>query len=325
MLLFVFGGGVFVHAQNLPALTLDNSLSVLNGKAYFSFPDSARNYTRSANIMAADHNENKETRIVYDYRKMRIVFFAQELFLLGDKNLFEYVKNDQSSLYKFNRAILTDRDSLFSILSIPTVFHKDREAILISTLLVKMQNNSVFRMDAYINKEAYPNKSHFEELSVRVFRTLSKGSRTDNLRPKTIKLPIYGTKKSFAFKLPENFTITVDQKYDFQVFNFHEFKEYHDSDWVSLTLYTGHHPSSLYPEYGLPVSHSKISTGSFLNADVDWLFFDVSSREFYLKEQQIPSDKIGRNLIVHIAMASNRKELIDELTGIVESIRLVQD
>lgn len=95
-----------------------------------------------------------------------------------------------------------------------------------------------------------------------------------------------------------------------------------DTNWVSLTIYTGNHPSYFYGEYGFDESSSKKVAGKFLDKNVDWLSFYNADKQTYLKEQKIPSDKIDKGLIVHIAMLSNRDISIDELTKIVESIQL---
>lgn len=81
--------------QSLRNFKLDNKLSILNGKAFFNFPTAAKNEARETDIMSADHNINKETRIMLDIHDMRLVFFAQELYLIGDKILFAEVSKEK--------------------------------------------------------------------------------------------------------------------------------------------------------------------------------------------------------------------------------------
>jgi len=50
--------------------------------------------------------------------------------------------------------------------------------------------------------------------------------------------------------------------------------------------------------------------------------FYNTEKNIYLKEQQIPCDNIKEGLIVHIAMLSNSSTSIDELTKIVETIKI---
>jgi len=165
-------------------------------------------------------------------------------------------------------------------------------------------------------------KDEFIKLTEELFQSQSKGTRRTNKRAREETLNIFGTKKDFIFTLPENYCITIDQKYDFQVFKFHKFTNYADTNWISLTIYTGNHPSYFFGEYGFDESNSKKVTNKFLNQNIDWLTFYDADKKMYLKEQQIPCDNIDNGLIVHIAMLSNSDISIDELTKIVESIKL---
>lgn len=307
--------------QGLNEIKLDNKLSVLNDKAFFNFPTTAKNMARSTDIMSADHNINQETRIVLDIENMRLVFFAQELYLLGGNNLFDEVSKQKSAM-NFERKILTNQDELLSILSTPTIFDSTKNAILVNSLLVKTQDNSIFRIDAYINPDSYKLKDNFVKLTEQVFKTLTNGTRKNNVSARVETLNIFGTKKDFKFTVPENYCITIDQKYDFQVFKFHKYSNFGDTNWVSLTIYTGNHPSYFYGDYGFKEDSSKKITGKFLDKKVEWFSFFNPNEQVYLKEQKIPSDKIENGLIVHIAMTSNREISIDELTEIVESIQV---
>ncbi|WP_242921327.1 hypothetical protein [Pontibacter liquoris] len=307
--------------QSLKNLKLDNTLSILNDRAFFKFPTAAKNEARGTDIMSAEHNINKETRIVLDIDDMRLVFFAQELYKMGDKNLFAEVSKEKG-LLNFNRKILTDQGEVLSILSTPTAFDSTRKAILVNSLLVKTQDNSIFQINAYINPDAYRLKDEFVKLTEQVFRTITKGTRESNLAQREETLNIFGTKKGFRFTIPEKYTITIDQAYDFQVFKFNKFTNFSDTDWTRLTIYTGNHPTYFYKNYELEEKSSKKVTGKFLDSKVEWLTFYDSDNQIFLKEQIILSDKIDKGLLVHIAMVSNKNISIEELTKIVESIQI---
>lgn len=68
------------YGQNLKDIKLDNKQSILNGKAFFTFPTDAVNSPRPVDIMEADHNVNLETRIVLDIKKMKLVFLQKNFF-----------------------------------------------------------------------------------------------------------------------------------------------------------------------------------------------------------------------------------------------------
>ena len=59
-------------------------ISILNGKYSFEFPAAAVVSPRVADIMAADPNANRETRVIWDKGDMRLVIFAQELYAITE-------------------------------------------------------------------------------------------------------------------------------------------------------------------------------------------------------------------------------------------------
>jgi hypothetical protein len=189
--------------------------------------------------------------------------------------------------------------------------------------MVETQDNSIFRIDAYVNPDGFKLKDQYIKLTEQVFQTILNGSRTNIRKARKETLKIFGTEKKFEFDLPDNYCITIDQQYDFQVFKFHKYTNYGDSNWVDLVIYTGDHPSYFYNEYGFKKDMAIITEGRFLNSQVQWLFFKNESNGIYLKEQQVPSDNIRTGLIVHIAMVGNNNIAIDELAKIVEGIKLI--
>lgn len=323
ILMMVFIAATTLHGQTLENIKLDNKQSILNDKAFFYFPAEAKNEKRGVGIMSADPNENEETRIVFDKGDMRLVFFAQELFALADNDLFQTLsKEDEAAQSKTQ--IFTDKDGLFSILSTPTQFDPTKSAILVNSLVVKTQENTLFRISAYINPGTYKMKDQYQKLTENVFSTLSKGTREINRDARQEKHEVFGSKKSLAFDLPPNYCVTVDQQYDFQVFKIHRYQRLADPTWIQILIYNGHHPSVTYRRYGLSEKDGKKIKGKFLDQKIDWLFFDMNQEGFYDKEQQVTCNNVAKGRIFHIAMLSNKKGLLDDLTKIVESIKLTE-
>lgn len=321
ILLTAFIASTTLHSQTLENIKLDNKQSVLNDKAFFYFPTEAKNEKRGVNIMSADPNENEETRIVFDNGDMRLVFFAQELFALGDNDLFQTISK-QNEKAQTKTKILTDNDSLLSILSTPTKFDSTKNAILINSLIVKTQDNTLFRISAYINQSSYKLIDQYQTLTENIFSTLTNGTRKSNRSARKDKHEIYRTKKSLTFNLPDNYCVTVDQQYDFQVFKIHRYQTYTDTTWIQLIIYNGNHPSMVYMDYGFSKNDGQKTKGKFLDKNIDWLFFDINQQGFYVKEQKVTCNNVEKGLIFHIAMLSNKKELLDDLTKIVETIEL---
>ena len=310
----------YAQTPTIANLKLDNKQSILNNKAYFLFPEKAINSSRQTDIMAADPNINRETRIMMDIDKMRLVFFARELFVSSDDNLLSAVSKGNG--HDFKSKVLSRSDSLLSVLTTPVTFDTTKNAILINSLMVKTQDNSVFQINAYINTEAFKYWQDYQILSEKVFSTLSKGTRRLDYKARTETFPIFGTNKSFRIQLPDGFIVTKDQKYDFEVLHFQKIKNIADTNWVNMTMYMGHHPSYFYGEYDLDPGKADKVSSRFLNNDIDWMFFKNPGKQFYLKEQKIPADNISKDLIIHIAMMANQQSTIADLTRLVEGIKL---
>ncbi|MFN7098871.1 MAG: hypothetical protein ACK4M4_00680 [Flavobacterium sp.] len=310
----------FAFGQTISNLKLDNKISILNDRAFFVFPTDAKNVARQGDIMSADPNTSKETRIILDIDKQRLVFFAKELFQTNNSNFLEVLSKENGE--DFQNKILTEKDSIISVLSTPLKFDSTKNAILVNNLFVKTADNSIFVIGAYINPDAFKNKNEFQQLSEKVFSSFIKGDRKYNFKSRTEVLPIFDGKKNFKIELPNGFVVNKDKKYDFEVLKFQQVKDFSDTNWLSLTIYTGNHPSYFYGEYDLDESKSEKIKGQFLDQNVEWMYFKDSDKHFYLKEQKIPSDNIEEGLIVHIAMLSNQPKSIDELTKIIENIKV---
>lgn len=314
--------GILIYGQSLNGLQLNNELSILKDRVYLSFPDSAKNIARPTNIMSHDPNAEKETRILFNNGDERLVFFAQELFILANGTLLETLKSENDDYFEFEYSKIEDSHELIAIQSLPTKWDDTQEGILINSLTVMTKDSSLIRIDAYINPVAFKEqKENYIELSKSVFNSLKAGSRLNNLEARTETYKIFGTDKSFVFKLPKNSIIQIDQKYDFQVFRLISFGRLGDTSWQSISIYTGHHPSYFHPDYGFEAYSAKQKT-TFLNESSDWLYFENKETGVYLKEQIIECDFIEESLVVHIALSGSSSELIGQMTELIESIEL---
>ena len=318
---------ILFHSANTCAQTLNDPLnqeiSVLNGRASFQFPDSAEKVARAVNLMSADRNEDRETRIIFNVGEERIVFFAQELFALGSKKLTEWLEDPDDQGYQFESEVLSKKKKLYAVLSTPTKFDSTQSAILINSLLVRTKDQCLFRIDAYINPSAYARKTEFTDFSEQVFGTLAAGDRLIPLEARTQEMPVLTTDYSLKFHIPENHTISVDQKYDFQVVYLHRFRPYEDSIWVNLTIYSGYYPSLHYKDYGFSAADATYIKSAFLGEEVGWLYFENRPYQVFLKEQLIPADHIANGMQFHVAMTSNSPRAIVELSQIVEQLELI--
>jgi hypothetical protein len=152
----------------------NNTISLLNDRFYCTFPDSAKNVARGTNIMAADPNGNIETRVIYDIGNKRIVFFAEELLIRTTDNL---EKNLKLNISKDNSYVISTKDNLDSTVCyrmIPQKFNDKSEAILINSIIIKNADNSLSKLSAYLNPNAFKDKSTFDKITEKVFSSFKK-------------------------------------------------------------------------------------------------------------------------------------------------------
>jgi len=325
-IVFVISGQfAFSQVKGIADTTiLEKKISILNKKLFLDLPARSVVSPRVADIMAADPNENRETRIITEWGKMKLVLFAQELYATSSKTLLADISNEVEPDFDFVRKQLTDKDSILTVLSTPSLFDSAAQGILVNSLLVKTPDNTVCRIDAYINPEAYAVKGEFIRLTENIFASISKGTRNINLSAKEETYKILSGGNKFLFKLPKNYFVTVDEKYDFSVYKITKFKDLTDKSFSSITIYSGFHPGWFHTEYGFTDSSAVKIKGNFLQTGVDWLYFADDPSKFYLKEQMIPSDAVEKGLIFHVAMLTNKKEVMDELLKIVEAIKVIK-
>ncbi len=315
---------ISVYSQNnIADVKLDNKQSILNGRAYFNFPASAENKERPSDLMSAGRNPNEETRIIYEVGKMRMVFFAQELYMLGGKNLINDVSHDSAYIKNFTTKVFSTTDSLSTILSTPLRYDTAQAGIVISSLLVQSIDGTVFRIDAYINSAAISKREEFRVLTEKIFKTVTSGPRVNKTNSRDEKYFFADSSKAFIFHLPVNYCVTVDNGDDFKVFKFHRFNHFTDTGWAALLIYVGEYPSYMFMNYGLDETSAKKDSGMFLGQKVQWLVFKDDMQGLFLKEQIIPEGKpTERGEVIHVAMMSSSKEMFPELTNIIEAAKI---
>lgn len=310
-------------AQSISDLPLNNRQSILNDRVFLTFPDSAQNKSRPVDIMSADWNINDETRIMMDMGEMRLVFFAQELYLLGDDKLLEVLKDDKDKQFVFTHKVLTPSDSLMSVLSTPTKWDSTQKAILINTLTIKTKDDAIIRISAYINPPAMVEKQAFTVLTERIFRTLEKGNRENPRTARVEKHKMMDSKSQLQFQLPDDFIVRIDQKYDFQVFRISKYQKMGEEDFQSMTIYLGYHPSFFHKRQGFK-DYTEIQPIVFLGEEAQFMYFENPQKSIYLLEQILHPESLG-DLRVHIACVSNQAENIALMKKILSDIQLIKE
>lgn len=307
------------------ALAQKNEISLLNGRFSFVFPDSAINLARSTDIMSADPDGNKETRVVYDIGDQRMVFFAEELDVLSRENpepkLRELMKGDSAPAIR----TVFNKDSVVVVSLIPAKFDKNKKAILIETLIVKNPDNQLSRVNVYLNPKAFEHRANFDAIVQQVLGSFKKGARRINIHARTESFPVFGTKSVMQLALPENYTVSKNGKYDFEVYTIQKATEFGDDTNGTLVIYFGFHPSLFSDEYKLTDSRTADSEGEFMRQKFKWMNFNDDTRHLIVREQTFTDDDIQKDTQEHIAIIANDQNTIEELTLIVKNILLKYD
>lgn len=304
-------------AQRPDTLGLRNRQSILAGRIFLRFPDSAQNIHRGVDIMEADPNTILETRIVLDQGADRMVFFAHEPMIRMDEGLPAALAKRAPGAPK--AALFYDKDSLQAYIMPDDSPDTNRPAIRLSSLLVRMPDNTLLQVDAYINPAAWPRREAYRRLAGEVFRSLEKGPRRINRSARSETVKIIGGSR-LRIPVPADYLLTVDKQYDFQVIRLRPLRGYADTGWHSLTIYIGSHPSLFSDEYHPKEEDISIIEGRFLGKKVAWQQVAVKAEGKLYREQIIPAGEGEGGLVYHVAMVSDEKAALEELNRVVEGV-----
>lgn len=303
-----------VWAQKKGPEALSNRVSILDGRAYLSFPANAVSSARPVDIMSVKPNEQLETRVVLDVGKSRVVFFARELFRLTDKQFVRQAAVYKSATFSADPQLIRDTDSLTAVLSTAARHDTTASAILLKRLLVRTIDNTVFEVAAYVNPAGFGRRAEFEALANRVFRTVRPGQRLFNRSART------ETHDELVFALPENYCLTRKQSYDFWVYTIWPIEPLLSDTNSNVTVYLGHHPSPIFRDEGVAASTAQLTAGHFLGKSIQWMGFSKPASKLYWREQIIPSATGKDEPLAHVFVRSTSPEKLPSLTAIVEAI-----
>jgi len=294
-------------------------ISMLNGRFSFVFPDSAKTQARGVDIMAADPNENNETRVIYDIGSKRIVFFAEDLLVKSGDNLEAKLKEEATGEYPLTIKKKDNSDSSICYEITPQKFNDKDQAILINSLVIKNPDNTLSKLSVYINSDAYADKTTFDKITAQVFLSFKKGRRRLNLSARSETFKILGTKTRYTVKLPENYVVSVNKNYDFEVYEIKQVSYYGDKEFGNLIVYFGFYPSPMYKDMELENFRTKDTEGEYMLHKLTWSNYQDKKRNLFLREQIFVDDEIEKNAQNHIAMIASSEKKIEELTLIVKN------
>jgi hypothetical protein len=319
--LVLFMGCSTVFAQNFDTISLTQNVSVLNKKAFFKFPAQAQIINQEIGAYPDYPKTNEETRIVINFGEIKLSFLIREGYVLTNNNLLTYL-TEENRKFQLKTQILTNSDSVQSFFSTPIHPDSIMNPPIVSQLFIKTQDNTAFSVFVTFNSAGYPFRSEFIKLTEKIYKTLSKGTRIVNLKARQETIKIAGTNKSFQFNIPANYGITIQQQYNLQSIKFHHYGNF-TSD--NLTISVGNNPEWMYEHYELSEKYeSRKVSGNFLDKKIEWLQFYVHPINLIIKEQKFVADYLRQGLITHVLMESNHQTAIDELTKIIENMRLVE-
>jgi hypothetical protein len=140
-----------------------------------------------------------------------------------------------------------------------------------------------------------------------------------DLKERIESFTVLGTKSTYNIKLPENYIVTVDKKYDFEVYKVKKVLEYGEKDFADLIIYFGFHPSLLVKELSLEKFKTKDTQGEFMFQKTNWTNYKDTNRNLVIREQVFIDDDIAKDAQIHVAMISNNETKIEELAMIIKN------
>ena len=310
-----------VHAQDV---TLDQELSILSDRFYLSFPKEAKNEARAVDIMSAPPGEEKETRITMDTGDERLVFFAQELGLLGTYHLATDWKKviDKDGSDAFDVQTMRDNKQVEVVSYVPRTLDTTNDAILVHGILVRCADGMLMRGQAYINHAAVARLPFYQDLVEEVFASLHPGKRVMNLSARTARYSFAGSQdREIVIDLPKDHVVTTEGAYDFFVYHISRAMPLGEEKNASITLYFGSHPSLFMKELGVSEENVERTPGMLFGKRMEWMTTHDESRGIEISEQIVPRDKDGRS-VVHVAITGNDSAEIASLIDLVQKIRI---
>ncbi|QIX60416.1 hypothetical protein HER32_04115 [Hymenobacter sp. BT18] len=293
---------------------LPNRLPLLGGRVYLNFPASAVSSARPVDIMSAKPDEQLETRVVLDFDKSRVVFFAQELFRLADNRFTEEAARFKSEPFTATPHVVRTTDSLTAVVSLAARPDTSESAILLQRLLVRTLDNTVFEVDAYVNPAGFQRRTEFDALATAVFNTIRPGRRLLNLRART------ETHDELVFQLPDNYYVSRRHSYDFYVYNIWPLTPLLSTTENRILVYLGDHPSPMYRDERLDPADAPLTDGRFLGKPLRWMNFSQPQQQLYWREQVVPDALSKQRLGAHVVISSNSPDQLNGLTKVAEAI-----
>ncbi|HNQ68258.1 MAG TPA: hypothetical protein PKN32_07760 [Bacteroidales bacterium] len=308
-------------------ISLNQKISVLNGRVFLTCPDSAFVMSRQGGNTSAQTNQDKETRIYFDIEDQRMVIFAQELYLYSVSDLFTYLEQKYAGDRNYNQlpgaVRVISEDSLhIAISATPCRFEESSSTFLINSLWVQCTDSMLIKLDVYLNSISMHSWEDYLYLTERIFSTLECGERMLNLTAREVSKNIFKTDQKLVFNLPEKHILQTEEGFDFMIFSILPVKKVNEDPNCKAIIYLGKNPVWFYNSYGFTQGENSVVNGAFLGNRMRGFYFKKPNQKKFLLEYQGEANKIGKGLKFHIILIGDSKEAIDSLKEITESVRI---
>lgn len=305
---------------------LEQELSVLSDRFYLSFPKAAKSEAREVDIMSAPPGEDAETRIVLDHGDERLVFFAQELQMLGSPDLVADWKRtiEEPGADAFDVKSLHKQTSMEVVGFTPREVAESGEAVLVDGILVRCSDNMLMSVMAYVNPKAREQLADHQSLITEIFNSIRLGTRIMDLSARVIRYPYYGSKsRDLVVDLPADHILTSDNAYDFFVYRIKKVPTIgYIGGQASLTLYLGRHPRLMMKDLGRSETEAPRIPGTLFGKSMEWLVVDDNVVHSHIREQIVPIDGEG-GLVAHVAIVGNDPAHVEGMVALAERIMVV--
>lgn len=305
--------------DGLSGLPLGRSELLLGDRLELQVPDSMRNEPRAVDIMSAAPSTAREARLVLDTLG-RLVLFAQDLRELGTDDLLadwgQVIDPGGAGAFRIER--LPRRRGSDRIRYVKTSRDPGARAIFLQGLLVRLPDDGLVRIDAFVDPAAYRHVEAFDSLVMRIFSSAKAGPGRLDRGPRVDTLHLMSGER-VVVRSPRDQVVSTEQGADFLVHRVDRLVPLLSASRPQLILYSGAHPSPFAKELGFGAAQRKEVPGTFLGSEMSWDHYRDTDGALQLMEF-VTGEAGGDALRTHIALIGTTDQDMEDLLRIAGSI-----
>jgi hypothetical protein len=300
------------------------SVDLINKRLTIEMPKGSKIEGRGYDIMSAPEPDTKETRVVFDDGKKRLVLIAEEIFKTAGKKFEEKAIETLRTWGEYEKSKFTTRKiGEGTIIGIPDSYNTEDEAILYSAVFVRNFDNTVIRLAVYFNPEFHKENTIAQALAEKIIKSIKPGSRKLNTTEDTEVFNIFSDQYKLAIDFHGNFCHYTQIGPDFLVHRVLELVEF-GSNGKSISIYVGNHPGYHHREYGPGELNIETADKELFGKKIPWIIFSTKNSTDEFNAETITGIPYLNDdyLKIHIFCNSITNAGLDDIFKILKSAEI---